>query len=334
MNYCLTPNKVLYDKIDKKMEKYLVRLEKIMKKLNNDDKMNGGTLVIIPVIIGVIVNIFSANHESVEYGDNPNSFEGVYRQMASIKRGKKLHIPNDLDYDLDDDRRRIQLFELLTKKDIDGRQLQVYNSFSQPRQDQVDIQRCLYILTTAYVEHKYGKSNSNENNIKSVIYSLFSNHLYLLALIGFFLKDDDTDEEYARIAINDVIEHSNTIDSIYSSQENFSGENKFINHLKPKKTSTMVTRSQTRKNRDKLLLEEIYPYNDEFSIQNDFSGNDKLRGNNKVPMKTPSQTKKVISNNVVPALGWKRESHMRYTGKYAKGGKKTKKRRTSSRKKR
>ena len=357
MNHCLSPNKVFYDIIDKKMEKYLVKLEKIMKKLNNDDKMNGGTLVIIPVIIGVIVNIFSANHESVKYGDNPNLFEGVYSQMASLKRGKKLHIPNDLDYDLDDDRRRIQLFELLTKKDIDGRQLQVYNSFSQPRQDQVDIQRCLYILTTAYVEHKYGKSKSNENNIKSVIYSLFSNHLYLLAIIGFFLKDDDTDEEDARLAINDVIEHSNTIDSIYLSQENFSGENTFVKHLKSKKTTPAVTRSQTRKIRDKLLLEEIYPSNDEFLKKNDYWLHEKLKKevdiiptalpvenkyathhkqkrNDTVPMTTRSQTKKTISDGVVPAIGWERESHMRYTGKY-RGGKKTnKKRRTSSRKKR
>ena len=360
MNHCLSPNKVFYDIIDKKMEKYLVKLEKIMKKLNNYDKMNGGAMVIIPVIIGVIVNIFSTNHESVKYGDNSNYFEGVYSQMASLKRGKKLHIPNDLDYDLDDDRRRIQLFELLTKKNIDGRQLQVYNSFSQPRQDQVDIQRCLYILTTAYVEHKYGKSKSNENNIKSVIYSLFSNHLYLLALIGFFLKDYDTDEEDARLAINDVIEHSNTIDSIYLSQENFSGENTFVKHLKSKKTTPAVTRSQTRKIRDKLLLEEIYPSNDKFSKHNDywkpnnkevdiiptalpqinFQGetknvnHHKLKLNDTVPMTTRSQTKKTISDGVVPALGWERESHMRYTGKY-RGGKKTnKKRRTSSRKKR
>ena len=96
----------------------------------------------------VLRQIFQVRLRLLDIFYNPNLFEGVYRQMASLKRGKKLHIPNELDYDLDDDRRRIQLFELLTKKDIDGRQLQIYNSFSQPRQDQVDIQRCLYILTT------------------------------------------------------------------------------------------------------------------------------------------------------------------------------------------
>ena len=338
-NYCLVPNKILYDKIDRKMDKYFVKLERIMKNMN-DDKMNGGTPIIIPVIIGVVINFFSANHESVNYGDNPNIFNGVHNKMVSLKRGKKLHIPNDLDYNLDDDRRRIQLFELLTKKENDGKQLQVYNSFSQPRRDQVDIQRCLYILTTAYIEHKYGKNKSNENNIKSVIYSIFSNHLYLLALIGFFLKDDDTEEEDARLAINDVIEHSNTIDRIYLSQENFSGKNDFVKQLKSYKKSPMVTRSQTRKNRGKVLFEEIYPSNNEFIHkdeiplplpQSNFSGDNE----NELKRNTRSQTKKASNDGVVPESGWKRVSHMRYTGKYAKGGKKsTKKRSTSSRKKR
>jgi hypothetical protein len=55
-----------------------------------------------------------------------------------------------------------------------------------------------------------------------------------------------------------------------------------------------------------------------------------------IPMKTRSQTRKTNKSGVVPALGWERESHMRYTGKYAKGGKKSskKKRTSSSRKKR
>jgi hypothetical protein len=317
-----------------------VKLEKMTQKNTNNDKMNGGTPIIIPVIIGVIVNMFSANHESVKYGDNPNFFKGVYSQMASLKRGKKLHIPNDLDYNLDDDRRRIQLFELLTKKEIDGRQLQVYNSFSQPRRDQVDIQRCLYILTTAYVEHKYGKNEGNEKNIKSVIYSLFGNHLYLLALIGFFLKDDDTKEEDARIAINDVIEHAISIESIYLREDDISGENTFVKRLKSKKTSPMVTRSQSRRVKGELSLGEIYPSNDEFNKHNDYFGHHKLRNDiipmKTIPMKTRSQTRKTNKSGVVPALGWERESHMRYTGKYAKGGKKSskKKRTSSSRKKR
>ena len=335
MSQCLVPNKTLYDKIDKKMDKYLVKLKQIMEK-NTNNKMNGGTPVIIPVIIGVIINFFSVNHESVKYGDNPNFFKGVYSQMASLKRGKRLHIPNDLDYNLDDDRRRIQLFELLTKKQIDGRQLQVYNSFSKPRRDQVDIQRCMYILTTAYVEHKYGKSKSKgyENNIKSVIYSVFSNHLYLLVLIGFFLRDNDAEEEDARRAINDVIEHAMSIESIYLREDDISGINPF--HIpksdefsfdeihssnndflgdNPMKTAPMKTRSQTRKTNDNDLFHD------------------------EIPMKTRSQARKTIDNNnsnVIPALGWERKSHMRYTGKYAKGGRKiTKKRRvSSSRKKR
>ena len=338
MNYCLEPNKTLYDDIDKKMKKYLVKLEKITKKNKEDDEINGGSPVIVPVIIGVIISLFSANDESVKYGDNPNFFKGVYSQMMSLKRSKRLHVPNDLDYNLDDDRRRIQLFELLTKKEIDGRQLQVYNSFSQPRRDQVDIQRCLYILTTAYVGHKYGRSKSNENNIKSVIYSIFSNHLYLLALIGFFLKDDETEEEDARLAINDVIEHTMTIESIYSREDDISGKNTFVNRLKSKKTTPMVTRSQTRKTQGELSLGEIYPFNDDFIIDNDYVGHNKLKRKDIIPMKTRSQTKKTInqSKTVVPALGWDRESHMRYTGRYAKGGKKTTKKRkvSSSRKKR
>lgn len=339
MNYCLIPNKILYDKIDQKMEKYLVKLEK-MKNNTKGDRMNGGSPVIVPVIIGVIVSLFSANHDSVKYSDNPNFFKGVYSQMTSLKRGKRLYIPNDLEYNLDDDRRRIQLFELLTKKEIDGRQLQVYNSFSKPRQDQVDIQRCLYILTTAYVEHKYGKSKGNDNNIKSVIYSVFSNHMYLLALIGFFLEDNDTEEEVARLAINDVIEHAMSIESIYLGEDVICGENAYVKHIKSKKTSPMVTRSQTRKKNNELSFEEIYhPSNDDFSIENDYAGNPKLKRKDTIPMKTRSQTRKTSDHNkssIVPAIGWKRESHMRYTGKYAKGGKKSTNRRrvSSSRKKR
>jgi hypothetical protein len=252
--------------------------------------------------------------------------------MLSLKRGKKLHIPNHLEYDIDDERRRIQLFDLLTKNEIDGKQLQVYNSFTPPRRDQVDIQRCLYILTTAYVEHKYGKPKNNDSNIKSVIYSVFCNHLYLLALIGYFIRDDDSKEEDARLVVNDVIEHAMLIESIYLTVDDVSGENISIKHLKQNNKSTMVTRSQSRKKHGDLSFEEIYPSNDdEFIINNDFAGNDKLKHIDRIPMKTRSQTRK---KSIVPALGWDRVSHMRYIGKYTKGGKKSsKKRRGSSTKK-
>jgi hypothetical protein len=328
MNHCLQPNKILYDKIDKKMEKISKKMNRLLRKNIDHSKLDGGAITIIPAIIGVVITLFT------DYRDESiSNFPGIYKQMLSLKRGKKLHIPNDLEYDIDDERRRFQLFDLLTKNENDGKQLQVYNSFTPSRRDQVDIQRCLYILTTAYVEHKYGKRKNNDSNIKSVIYSVFCNHLYLLALIGFFIRDDDSKEEDARLVVNDVIDHAMLIESIYLAVDDVSGENISIKHLKPNNKSNMVTRSQTKKKHGDLSFGEIYPSNDEFIINNDFAGNDKLK-----PMKTRSQTIKSISENksVVPALGWERVSHMRYIGKYTKGGKKSskKRRRSSTKKKR
>ena len=215
----------------------------------------------------------------------------------------------NLQYEINDDRYRNQLFGLLTKNENDGKQLQIYNSFAKPRRDQVDIQRCLYKLTTAYVEEKYGKRKYNDSNIKSIIYSVFSNNLYLIALIGYLLKDDEAKEDDARHAMNIVIEHAMSIESIYAFHDKFSGENPFNDRLisqkslsyekiYPSSNDDFTNRNDyinRLKSNKKLSYRQIYPSsNDDFTNRNDYIN--RLKSRKTDPMVTRSQTRKKLDD--------------------------------------
>jgi hypothetical protein len=184
MSTCPLPNKELFSVVDEGVSKFMKKFNK-MKGGNESDVLTGGAFVIIPIVVGVIINFLSVNNNHFVNND----FRGLSDQMKKHKSGKSL--PTDSDYDAGDYKRRDELYKLLTKGKVSDKQLQIYNSFDQPRRDQVDIQRCLYILTTSYFEDKYDKQKYDDTTIKSVIYFLFSNHLYIVALIAFFVKDDD-----------------------------------------------------------------------------------------------------------------------------------------------
>ena len=256
MNSCLMPNKSLFVNIESRMKKYEKKLKKLLSEEINEEKIHGGAFVIIPSIIGIVINLFAINNEVA----NTNNFIGLREKLLNHKGVKPLHIPNNNDYDIDDERRRIQLFDLLTNDELNGKQLQVYNAYSQPRRDQVDIQRCLYILTSSYIEQKYGNRKKNDYNIKDVIYSLFSNHLYLLALISYFIFDDETKETKEKVLF--VFKY------IYPLIPTFSYENEFADHSKLKKRQVKT---------NPPTINFIYPVNDEVSNVNEYANNTILR---------------------------------------------------------
>lgn len=128
----------------------------------------------------------------------------------------------------------MQLYESFNKK-YNDKQLQVYNSFPQPKQNQIDIQRCLYHITLMYVNKKYGKSERNTRYIKSVILSIFRNHLFFLALVSFFINNDESSRatKNAKIEFNAIVEDVILYENVYKSISP-SGKNEHITKLRSK----------------------------------------------------------------------------------------------------
>ena len=366
MSTCLVPDKNLFIKIENKMKVYEKKLKAMVGENFDDEIIQGGAFVIIPTIIGVVINLFAMNNEVV----NTSSFIGLRQKLLNHKGVKPLHIPNELDYNIDDERRRIQLFELLTDHEIKGKQLQIYNSYPQPRRDQVDIQRCLYILTKWFIDEKYGQRQRYDNDIKSVIYNLFSNYLYLIALVTYFVFDDvkKTKEKERLLFVFKYIYPNQHVGFYY---------NDYIDHIKLKRKI---------KNPPQAIID---PPSDEFSNENEYAGVAILKGELKnkhpeenmyaisddiskkkeytndislekhdiipirtypqtrsetrkyreqerkfdiIPMRTRSQTKKYLIKEdfIPPRSNWEENSHMLWKRKIGIGGTRRKTRKTRS----
>ena len=312
MNKCLIPDEKLFESIENKMNFYENKLKEMLRKNKDDEFLQGGAFMIIPAIIGVVINLFAINNEVV---NTVTSF-GLRQKLLYHKGVKRLHVPNELDYDIDDERRRIQLFELLTNDELKGKQLQVYNSYTRPRRDQVDIQRCFYKLTSWYIEKKYGQRESNDNNIKMVIFNLFSNYLYLIALVTYFVLEDDTkktEEKVAKVLL--VFKY------IYPNNHFFGQENEFAENLKLRKKNNNPTQKNIypptiefsneneyanelklqRKPMNQLTKSNIYSISDVFTNENEYSNDATTRNKhvNHKPIKILSLTnKKINANNI------------------------------------
>ena len=141
-----------------------------------------------------------------------------------------------------DDINEMKLYESFNNK-YNDKQLQVYNSFPQPKRNQIDIQRCLYHITLMYVNQKYGKSERNTRYIKSVIFSIFSNHLFFLALVSFFINNDESSraKKNAKVALNATVEDVILYENVYKSTSP-SGKNEHITKLRSKTQKSMRSR--------------------------------------------------------------------------------------------
>lgn len=330
MSICNNPTKSLFDTIEFEMTTFLQKYKVIHRK-NVDNNFSGGAFMFIPMVIGVVINLLTVNNN---HYTTSNRFQGVSIQMQTYKNNQHS-LPKELDYDVDDYRRREQLFNLLTKGEYDDKQLQLYRTFDQPRKDQIDIQKCLYVLTRTYFEYKYKKEKFNDNIIKGIIFFIFSNHLYLVALIGYFVQNDESKLIDAQNITSEISGYVIPIESVYKQNGTFLYDNDLE---KRNKLMRMKTRSQTRKNND-LGIEQFYDPNIEgFSVENIFARNDKLKRQVIIPMRTRSQTRKkerVVPVDFIPhsTSGWKEKSHMLWKKNDTSGGtsKKTLKRNHSNR---
>lgn len=311
MSVCPIPNEALFSVIDKSVLSFM---EKFRKK--NDDTLKGGAFFVVPIIIGVVVNLLTVNNNHYLISTN---FRGISNQMKSQNNAKSL--PKDSDYDVDDIKRREQLFTLLTKGEFDDMQLQLYNSFDQPRKDQIDIQRCLYIMTASYFEYKYDSDGRDNNTIKSVIHYLFSNHLHILALIAYFVKNDDAKKKTAMLLIDEISEYAIPIENVYTKNDEFSYENDSAQRRQLKKRSHTM-----RLRRENFPIERIHKPEELALEQNNPMRNirvpyDVIPASTDHPV-TRSQTQRRERNVGTPnrtvrfdyippsGNGWRPESHM------------------------
>jgi hypothetical protein len=311
MSACLIPNKSLFSVIDKNVSTFMEKFRE-----NNDDTLKGGAFFVVPIIVGVIVNLLTVNNNHYLISTN---FRGISNQMKSQNNVKSL--PKESDYDVQDYKRREQLFKLLTKGEFDDMQLQIYNSFDQPRKDQLDIQRCLYILTTSFFEYKYDNNGRDDKTIKSVIHYLFSNHLHILALIAYFINNDGTKKRKATFLMDEISEYATPIENEYKENDDFFSENDSAQRRELKKRShTMRLRRENFPierihNSEGLTLEQNNP------MRNTRVPYDVIPASTHHPV-TRSQTRRRERNVGTPnrsvrfdhippnGNGWRPESHM------------------------
>lgn len=232
MNFCVVPDKELFLKIDERMETFMTKLTVFTERSgvktpsdNKERKFQGGVMIMIPVIIGIVINMFG-----VSDFDNMKKFRGI--KVLRREDVKVFQYRRGID-----DINEMQLYESFNNK-YNDKQLQVYNSFPQPKQNQIDIQRCLYHITLMYVNKKYGRSERNTRYIKSVIFSIFSNHLFFLALVSFFINNDESSraKKNAKIALNATVEDVILYENVYKSISP-SGKNEHITKLKMLRSS-------------------------------------------------------------------------------------------------
>lgn len=321
MSTCLIPNESLFSAIDKKV---LLFMKKFNSLIDEDQKtFKGGAFVIIPIVIGVVINLLTVNNNHYTISGN---FMGISSQMKNYKNTKTL--PKGSDYDVSDYKRRDQLFKLLTKGEYDDKQLTIYNSFDKPRRDQIDIQRCLYILTASYFEYKYDNDRRNDNTIKSIIFFIFSNHLHILALIAYFVKNDDTKKGRATQIIDEISEFAIQIEDVYKSDDNFSQENSSaqrsqlkIHKMKLRDKKISVQKIYKPKSLDleennpmKKVPYDVIPVRTNHPVTR--SQTQKLRARN-----VGSNNKTVRIDEIPPNTdNWKPESHMLWSKEKSHGG--------------
>ena len=327
MNICPLPDAPLFNVIDNELISFMKKIESFSKK--KTDTLTGGAFVIVPIIIGVVINLLSVNNN---YYTISSGFQGISKQMNSKNNAKSLL--SDSDYDVHDYRRREELFKLLTKSEFNDKQLQIYKSFDQSKREQIDIQKCLYILTTSYFDYKYGKNEKYNKTIKSILFFIFSNHLYIVALIAYFVKNDDTQKKNAISIINEASEYMQ-IEDIYKSKDTFSMENEPASRSRLRQyNNTMKMRSETFPteslfNPSSIVLEE----NPMISVPRLHDSVEISTDGIRIPYDvipertnpvTRSQTlrsrernigKKYANNN-----NWKNESHMKWDKKKSIGG--------------
>ena len=317
MKICPLPDKTLFNVIDNEMLQFMDKIKRFSKTEN--DTLKGGAFVVIPIIIGVVINLLSVNNNHYTISSN---FQGILKQM-NRKNNSAKSLPPDSDYDVHDYRRREELFKLLTKSEFNDKQLQIYKSFDQSKREQVDIQKCLYILTTSYFEYKYGKNEKYNKTIKSILFFIFSNHLYAIALIAYFVKNDNTYEKDAISIIKEASEYMH-IEDIYKSKDTFSMENEPANRSRLRKYNhTMKMRSET------FPTERFFSPSNIVLEENPMISVPRLHDSVGIPYDvipertnpvTRSQTQRNISKKYTNDNNWENESHMKWGKKISTGG--------------
>lgn len=315
MNICPLPDKTLFNVIDNELLQFMDKI-KSFSKTENDGVLKGGAFVIVPIIIGVVINLLSVNNNHYTISSD---FQGISKQMNSRKNAKSL--PPESDYNVQDYRRRDELFQLLTKSEFNNKQLQIYKSFDQSKREQIDIQKCLYILTTSYFEYKYGKNEKYNKTIKSILFFIFSNHLYVVALIAYFVKNDDTQKKNALSIINEASDYMQ-IEDIYKSKDTFSMENEPANRSRLRQYNhTMKTRSET------FPTEKLFNPSNVVLEENPMISVPRLHDANKIPYDViPERTNPVTRSQTLRSRerytnnNWENESHMKWDKKRTMGG--------------